>query len=116
MRRFLLSLALAVACVSGTPAVAGSKNKPQDYQEPEMTEEEREAARNRGRHRMPNWQEENKLPTEDRPFPWLAFGLCVGLLAIATPFAWAAYKRTAQELKDADAFGPATPRRTRTKD
>ncbi|GMU60798.1 MAG: hypothetical protein AMXMBFR34_25610 [Myxococcaceae bacterium] len=114
MRRLLFPLVLAVTCLAGPAALAGSKNKVQDYQETEMTDEERQAAQSRGRHRVSSWQETTELPQADRPFPWMAVGLGVGLLAIAAPFAWGAYKRTSQELKDADAFG-AQPRRTRTK-
>jgi hypothetical protein len=117
MRRLALHLALALALTTGATALAAGNRKVQEFTETEMTDEERAEAQNRGRHRVTSWHEDQELPKE-RPFPWMAFGLCVGLLAIATPFAWGAYKRTSQELKDADAFGtqPATPRRTRTKD
>jgi hypothetical protein len=117
MRRLALYLALALALLTGATALAAGNRKVQDFQETEMTDEERAAAQNRGRHRVTSWQEDVELPKE-RPFPWMAAGLMVGLLALAAPFAWGAYKRTSQELKDADAFGaqPAAPRRTRTKD
>jgi hypothetical protein len=115
MRRLVFCLALAVACVWSTSVFAAGKNKPQEFKEQEMTDEKREAARNRGRVPMPSWQEGSALPSQDRPFPWMAVGLCIGLLAIAAPFAWGAYKRTAQELREADAFGPQS-RRTRSKE
>jgi len=117
MRRLALPalLALGLLC-SASAFAAGGKGKVQEFQETEMTDEERAAAQSR-RHRVASWQEEKELPQE-RPFPWMAVGLMGSLLALAAPFAWGAYKRTAQELREADAFGaqPSGPRRTRTKD
>lgn len=117
MRRTLATLALAATLLTGLSAFAAGGRKVQEFHEVEMTDEERAAAQERGRHRVTKWQEEKELPKE-APFPWMAVGLGAAILALATPFAIGAYKRTAQEIKEADAFGaqqPA-PRRTRTKD
>ncbi|MEW6434518.1 MAG: hypothetical protein AB1730_23700 [Myxococcota bacterium] len=115
MRRHLAILVFALSVLSGATAFAAGGRKVQEFQEVEMTDEEREQAQNRGRHRVSRWQEEKQLPPET-PFPWMFVGLCAAVLALAAPFAWGAYKRTSDELKEASAFGPQTPRRTRTRD
>lgn len=115
MRRHLAAAVLALSVLTSAHALAGGGRKVQDYQEVELTDEQREELANRGRHRVSRWQETEKLP-EETHFPWMFLGLTAAVLALATPFAWGAYKRTSQELKEADAFGAQTPRRTRTKD
>lgn len=117
MRRHLAAAVLALSLLSSAHALAAGGRKVQDFQETEMTDEQREDADNRARHRVSKWQEEQKLPEESH-FPWMFFGLAAAIIAVATPFAWGAYKRTSQELKEADAFGAQAPapRRTRTKD
>lgn len=115
MRRPLAAAVLALSLLSSAHALASGGRKVQDFQETEMTDEQREDADSRARHRVSRWQEEQKIPEESH-FPWMFFGLAAAILAVAAPFAWGAYKRTSDELKEADAFGAPTPRRTRTKD
>lgn len=116
MRRHLSAALLALALLMSADALAAGGRKLQEYQETELSDAERQAREAQGRHRIGAWQEQRELP-KDKPFPWLFAGLGAAVLALATPFAWGAYKRASKEITDADAF-PAAPaprpaRRTR---
>ena len=94
---FLLSLPIAAHAANEK---AEKHRKVSEFQD--VTEEERAAARQRARNRMSAWHETD-LPPEYH-FPWMQIGFVVLAFAVATPFAWSAYKRSAKELKEADAF------------
>jgi hypothetical protein len=115
MRRGLAAAVLALSLLSSAQAFAAGGRKLQEFQETELTDEQREAAENRARHRVPRWQGDQELPREMH-FPWMFAGLAALILAAAAPFAWSAYQRTANELKEANAFGAPSPRRPRSKD
>lgn len=76
----------------------------------EITDEDRAAARERARNPISKYSE-TEVPPEYH-FPWMQIGFVVLAFAVATPFAWGAYKRSARELKSADAFA-ATRRRSK---
>lgn len=111
MRRPNLLL-IALSLTLGTATIAAAeRHKPAEYQD--ITDEERAAAKERSRSHMGSWKEVD-LPPEYH-FPWMQIGFICAALAIAVPFAWSAYNRSAKELRDTDAFAQNGPPKKRAK-
>ena len=97
MRRSLRFVFLSLALYGAAAAAkSGFRGKPQDFVPTEMTEEEREAARVRARYKMSVYHEPEDAPKEAK-FPWMQIGFTLLTFAVASPFAWASYKRTVGE-------------------
>jgi len=113
MRRSISALVVALSLLAGASAFAANerRHKPSEYQE--VTDEDRAAARERSRSRVSSWRE-TELPPEYQ-FPWLQIGFAALTLAIAVPFAWAAYNRHAKELREIEAGTSPTPRKRSSK-
>ncbi len=108
MRRPLAGLILTLSLVFGASAFAANerRHKPSEYQE--LSEEDRNAARERARSRVSEWRE-TELPPEYE-FPWMQIGFVAAAFLIAAPFAYGAYNRHAAEVR-AIAEASAPPRK-----
>lgn len=109
MRRVLQTVLLVVGLsVAGSAfAAGGGRQKPAEFHE--VSDEERAAARERARNRVPTWSESD-VPEEYR-FPWMQIGFVALAFAVATPFAWSAYRSSAKELRAHNAFAQSQPRK-----
>lgn len=112
MRRLprLFFLTLGLLLTTGALAANEKTEKRRriaDYQD--VTDEDRAAARERARNRLGTFSE--AAPEPEYQFPWLAVGFTTLTLAIAVPFALAAYRRASKEQEDVNAFAPGTPRK-----
>jgi hypothetical protein len=109
MRRSISGLFLALSLLMGASAFAANerRHKPGEYQE--ITDEDRNAARERARSRVSTWRETN-LPPEYE-FPWMQIGFVALAFAIAIPFAWSAYNRHAAEVRAIAEASNTAPRK-----
>ena len=114
MRRSISGLFLALGLLMGVSAFAANerRHKPPEYQEPEISDEDRAAARERAKSKVTSWRE-TELPPEYE-FPWMQVGAVVLAFVVATPFAIGAYNRHAAEAR-AIAEASNTGPRKRTK-
>ena len=112
MRR-VLPFAL-LTCLGVADLAFGAHGRPQEYQAPQMTEEELAAQRARAKNKLPSFAEAEEQPVEEH-FPWMALGLGLLAFGVAAPFGWYAYKAMAKDIKDVEAASaPAAPvRRTK---
>lgn len=113
MRRSISGFLVALSLLAGASAFAANerRHKPSEYQE--ITDEDRTAARERARTRVSTWRE-TELPPEYQ-FPWMQVGFVALTLAIAVPFAWAAYIRHSKELREIEAGNNAPVRKRSSK-
>ena len=108
MRRSISGLLIALSLLLGASAFAANerRHKPSEYQE--ISDEDRNAARERARNRVSTWRE-TELPPEYE-FPWMQVGAVALAFAIAAPFAYGAYNRHAAEAREI-AAATASPRK-----
>ncbi|MBJ6762162.1 hypothetical protein JGU66_15420 [Myxococcaceae bacterium JPH2] len=107
MRSVSLSrLLLVTTLVWGGAALAQpARRHPQDFQAPQaQSAEEREAAKQRAMGGNINSYGRDIVPKEPT-IPWMAVGLAIIVLTVATPFAIRAYRGTAKEIDSHKAFG-----------
>lgn len=73
-----------------------------------MTQEERDAARSGPKYNVNAYGKDIKI--KEDPIPWKAIGLGVIAMAVASPFAWRAYRNTTKEIAEANVFGVSSSR------
>ena len=112
MRRSISGLFLALGLLMGVSAFAANerRHKPSEFQE--ITDEDRNAARERARSKVGTWRE-TELPPEYE-FPWMQIAAVALAFVVATPFAISAYNRHASEARAIAEASNSVPRK-RTK-
>ncbi|HEX8704853.1 MAG TPA: hypothetical protein VF815_38830 [Myxococcaceae bacterium] len=106
--RTLSRLIVLSALLCGGAVLAG--RPVQNFEPPpEMSEEEKEALKQRQLGGGLNGYG-NDIQIKETPVPWGAIGLGVLVFAVATPFAIRAYRNTSKEIAGANTVGVTSPR------
>ena len=105
MRYALPRLVLVLALLSGGAALAQPRRQVHEFQAPpELTPEEREAAKQRAMgSNLNNYGKD--IQVKQSPVPWMAIALAGIVFAAVTPFALRAYRNTSKEISGANAIG-----------